>query len=90
MLDQERERVAALAAAEAVEDPAVGIDLERRRLLVVEGTEALEAAAGLLERDVPADELDEVGAIADRLERLFGDPAHARRALPSGSRGRPI
>ena len=67
---QEREDVAVLAAAEAVPGLALGGDDEGRRLLGVEGAEALEDGAGTLERDGLADD------VGDRKLRLdLGDDA---------------
>src|SRR5262249_42061268 len=48
---EEGEDVAVGAAAEAVERPILRIDVERRRLLVVEGAEALQVAAGVFQLD---------------------------------------
>ncbi len=73
---QERDRVAALTASEAVEDPALRVHRERGSLLLVEGTQALEASPGLLEGDVAADQIDHINAIPNRLDCLFRDPTH--------------
>ena len=60
---QERVDVAALAAAEAVEVPVVGPDVERRRLLVVERAQALQRiGAGPTQLDVVADDVLDAGA----------------------------
>jgi len=85
VLHQERERVPTTVAAEAVEDLPLRMDVEGGRLLVVEGAEALEAATGLAERDVTADEIDDVDAGSDRFDRLLGDPAHALASRVAGS-----
>ena len=77
MPHQECERVPAGGATEAMEDAELRIDVEGRRLLVMERTQALEGAAGLLQCDVAADEIDEIDAVADRFDRLLGDPSHA-------------
>ena len=86
-LADERDRVAALLAAEAVEDAHFRIDRERRRLLAVERAQADEAAADALEPDVLARERDEVGDFADPSHVLVED-AHrcrVRRGLdPAG------
>ena len=57
----ERDHVAALLAAEALEESAIGMHVERRRLLTVKRAEPHEVAATLAERDVPADESADVG-----------------------------
>ena len=64
MLHQEAEDVAALATAETVEDLPIGVDVEARRLLVVEGR-VLPVRPGLLQIDVAGDEGDDV-----RLSRI--------------------
>ena len=76
----ERDRVAALAAAEAVEGAARRVGVERRRLLVVEGAETLHGAPGPTQRDVLLDDLvDVVGGTQP------GDEGHARQ-FPSSPR----
>ena len=79
VLHQERDDVATLAAAEAVVSTA-GADVERGALLVVERTQPLErAAAGGLEGDVLADDLDDVRPLAHQRDVLLADqPCHAR------------
>src|ERR1041385_1188920 len=62
---EELEDVAARAAAEAVEESLGAVDGERRRLLAVERAESLVALAGELERRDLADEVDDVGGLAD-------------------------
>jgi hypothetical protein len=74
-LHQERDGVAALLAAEAVEAAAIRADVEGRGLFVVEGTEAFVVGTRLLQRDEASDQADDVDAIADLLDGLFGDPA---------------
>jgi hypothetical protein len=64
-LHDEVDGAAALLAAEAVEEAALGVDVEARRLLLVEGAEAGERAAATRELDRLADEGDEVGALLD-------------------------
>ncbi len=64
-MHQEREDVAALVAPEAVVALAIGIDVERGGLLVVERAEADVVAARLLQRQVATDDLDNVDAVAD-------------------------
>ena len=61
---------------EAVEDLAIRIDVEGRGLFVVEGAAALEVASGPPELDVATDEVANVGAIPDLLDRLLRNSAH--------------
>ena len=58
----EGDRVAALAAAEALEGASIGRDTETRRLLLVKGAEPDEARTGLPQPRVALDERDDVGA----------------------------
>src|SRR4029079_3133441 len=76
----ECDRVAALAAAEALEGAAVGRDAEARRLLLVERTQPRVAAAGLPEPRVALDQRDEIGRALDGLDRGVLDPRHQRLA----------
>ena len=80
----ERDDVAALAAAEAVEEPAGRRHLEARGLLVVEGAQALQRpAAGVAQGDVRADDLVDPGPVADGDDVLVVDPpGHARSLVP--------
>ena len=65
----EGEDVTGDAASEAVKELAGGVDGERRRLLVMKGTEAGEVLrARLFEFDVVADDPNDVGLL---LERVF-------------------
>jgi len=64
-LTDERDRVAALLATEAEIGAEFLVDGERRRLLRVEGAEALPPAPDALECDVLARERDEVGCFAN-------------------------
>ena len=93
-LAQEADDVAALAAPEAVPGALGGADVERRAALVVEGAQALEAAAARgLERDVVADDLVDPGPLAHEDDVLVPDPAsHAlilRTAVQPPARSRP-
>ena len=75
-LHQEGDDVAALLAAEAVEELARGLDVEGRGLLVVEGAQALErAAAGLAERDVAGDDVVDACLLAHLGDVVVADPA---------------
>jgi hypothetical protein len=71
----ERERVAALAAAEAVEGAVRGAHVERRRLLVVERAQALQRpGAGPAQGHVLADQLVDPGAVPDLGDVAVPDP----------------
>ncbi len=75
-LHQEREDVAALLAAEAVPELAGRGHVERRRLLVVEGAEALlGAAAGVAQRDVGGDDLVDGRLLAHLGDVFLANPA---------------
>jgi hypothetical protein len=65
VLLQEGDGIAALAAAEALEDAQVGTDVEARRLLVVEGAEAEVARAFALERHEFAHHLLDAHGVLD-------------------------
>src|SRR5579885_3410946 len=64
----EIEDAAARVASEAMKESALGIDRERRGLLLMEWAEADVVAAGALEADVRADNLDDIGALANLLD----------------------
>ena len=65
----ERDRVASLAAAEALEQSTIGRDAEARRPLLVERAQSDETRAGLAQAHVLLDDGDDVD---DRLYRLDG------------------
>src|SRR4051812_38775691 len=74
-LHQEPDRVAVLAAAEAVEHLLGRGHAERGGLLGVERADAGERVVpGLLEGEVVPDQLDDVGPVADLLDVLLLDP----------------
>ncbi|GMA88840.1 hypothetical protein GCM10025868_40900 [Angustibacter aerolatus] len=85
----ERDDVAALAAAEAVPDAERRPHVERRRLLVVERAEPLERpdATGS-ERDVLADDVLDRRTLLDRGHDLGLDPTRHHASLRSGADGR--
>ena len=85
VLHQERERVPAGLAAEAVVHPLLGAHRERGRLLGVERTEANPAAAALLELHDLADDLDDVGAVPDLLDDVVGNAQARSSSDPSGA-----
>src|SRR2546425_9115664 len=72
-LHQEREDVAPLSAAETVEHLARGADDEGRSLLRVEGTEAFKVLSRLTEREMGADDFDDIGPVANPVDDLFRD-----------------
>src|SRR5690606_14978910 len=75
-LHHERDGVAALLAAEAVEEALGGADLEGRRLLVVEGAQPLEvAAAGVAQLEVLGDDGVDRDRVPYRLHVLVVDPS---------------
>ncbi len=74
----EGEGVAAFAAAEAMEIARLGKDDEGGRFLLVEGTETLVGAPGLLQLDVLGNDVDDVGALAH-----LGDGIPGHGSLPS-------
>jgi len=61
----EGEHVAALMTAEAMEDLAMGVDVEARRLLLVKRAERDEVGSGSLERQVRPDHIHDVAGSAD-------------------------
>src|SRR6185437_7902142 len=75
---QETDRSAVRAATEAVVELLGGADRERRRFFAMERTARLVIRAGLLERHVAVDHLDDVDARKKRLDEIAGDQ---RRAL---------
>src|SRR5690606_5282826 len=75
-LHHERDGVAALLAAEAVEEALGGADLEGGRLLVVEGAQPLEvAAAGVAQLEVLGDDGVDRDRVPYRLHVLVVDPS---------------
>ena len=97
-LHEEGDDVTALAAAEAVEELAGRVDVERRRLLVVEGAQALERpATRALERDVARHHVVDPRLLAHLGDVVVANPAchagestgalpRARRSLHNGCR----
>src|SRR5256886_16180600 len=81
----ERDRVAAALAAEAVVGAFLGTDGERRRPLVVERAEPGEARARSLQLRPAGNDLDNIGGGLDGLDRGIGDPRHS--ALEPGRVG---
>jgi hypothetical protein len=89
-LHHEGDDVAALPAAEAVEELPRRVDVERRSLLVVEGTQALERpTAGGLEGDVAGDHVVDPRLLAHLGDVLVANPAcHARESTGALPRSR--
>src|SRR6185437_525124 len=81
----ERVDVTALSATEAVELAVVGPDMKRRRLLVVERTQALErVGAGAFELHIVDDDVLDADPFADGGDIAIGDPASHRLSLERG------
>ena len=81
----EAEDVAALVAAEAMEDLLRGVHVEARRLLLMERAERDEVGAGALERQVSADDIDDVARGADLFAEVVGEERQSRRADPGAT-----
>ena len=77
VLDEERNDVATRLTSEAMEDAAIGIDVEGGRFLFVERAEPLPASAGVLELHVAPDHADDVGSITHLVDRGFRDPTQS-------------
>ena len=73
---EELEHVAANAAAEAVKEAFLGIDVERRRLLGVKRTEALPRRPHLLERYVLLNHLQDVYLQAQIVDEWLREESH--------------
>ena len=77
----ESDRVARRLAAEAVVEALLGVDAERRRLLLVERAETRPAPTALPQGRMLADQRHDVGRRPDLGDVLIGD-GHARRVPP--------
>ena len=75
VLHQEPDNGPMGATAEAVIELFAGAHGERRRLFVVERATNLVFLAGLLEGNVRADDLDDVGSCNQVVDEMLGDPA---------------
>jgi hypothetical protein len=81
---EEGEDVAALVAAETVEDLLLGIDVETGGFFLVEGAEGGEVGAGLFQGQVGADDIHDVIGYADPFASGGGkETGHAGRGLRS-------
>ena len=87
-LSDERDRVAALLATEAVIDRKFGIDRERRGLLGMEGAQAHEPAADALEADVLPGQRHQVGRLPDPGDVVVEDAHRASGYDGVGARPR--
>jgi hypothetical protein len=79
------ERIPRRATPEALEGPSLRIDVERGRLLRVEGADANVTPTRALQRDLLADQLDEVDPLLDEVEvagRVSGAPTRPGRTAP--------
>jgi hypothetical protein len=72
----ELDHVAADAAAEAVKEPLLAVDVKGRRLLTVERAQALVAVAGLLQGHVFLDHLHDIRAGAQVVDERRREQAH--------------
>ena len=91
-LPHERDRVTRRLAAEAPVQTHLGVHVERRGLLLVERAQAAVAGADLLQRQVLADERDDVGRLPDPHHVLVEDShsgAEATRSTPRLAPRRP-
>ena len=78
----EGEHVAALVAAEAMEDLLVRIDVEARRLFLMKRAERGEVRAGFFQRQIRADDVHDVAGGADLLAGRGGkESGHAKRGI---------
>ena len=82
----EGEDVAALVAAKAAPGSGVGPDVERASLLVVEGAQTLERLAGPLELHGLTDDVDDVQAALDLLDRRVGHGSPRGRCVTRAPR----
>src|SRR6185312_12355320 len=80
LLHEERENVAAGVAHEAIEHPLAGNDGEVAVRAPVKGTRGAEIRPGALELDVLADDPHDVRRLADLLDHVIGNEAHARNS----------
>ncbi len=90
VIHDEPENAAARAAAEAVEGLAGGIDVERGAFLAMERAEGDEACAGALEREIGADDINDVVGVRDALDGFLGNEPHRvqNTLRAGGARGR--
>jgi hypothetical protein len=70
------DHIAADAAAEAVEEAFIAVDVERRRLLTVKWTEAFVRGSRFLQRHVVLNDDDDVGLSFQVLDEVSGEQCH--------------
>src|SRR4030095_8331165 len=73
---QECDCIPACSTAETAKDLLLRTDAERRRLVVVKGTETLEILADLLKRYKRSNEFDDAGGVKNAIDRLLRDAGH--------------
>jgi len=78
----EADGAAALAAAEALVALSCRIDGEGGGLFVVERAERLEDGPGAFQREVPGDDLDDIAARQDLLDRFLRNAGHRPGNIP--------
>ena len=76
--------VPADVAAEAVEEPLVGHDVEGGRLLRVEGAEAFVAGSGALQRNVLLHDLQDVRLQAEVVDEWLRKQTHLQSTIRDG------
>jgi hypothetical protein len=72
----EIENGSASSATKAMKKAALGVDRKRWSLLVMEGAQADEVAAGALEPHLRADDLDDIGAVSHFLDFILAESGH--------------
>ena len=85
----EGENVAALVAAEAMKELALGADVEAGGFFLVEGAEGDEVGAGAFEGDVAADDVHNIAGGADLFDWWRGKSSHPGPAAAGLFVGRP-
>src|SRR4030095_12343497 len=70
------DRVTARPTAEAAKNLLLGTDAERRRLIVVKGTETVEVLANLFKRYKGTNEFDDVDGVKNAVDCLLRDARH--------------
>ena len=84
----ELEDAASGAAAEAVVGLLLRADMERRGFLAVKRTERAPTRAGALQREVAADDFNDVAGGGDALDAFLGDAGHGPEFSGRGNPGR--
>ena len=89
VLHEEAEHVSAGAAAEAVVDLALLVDVERGGLLLVERAQRLVGGTGALQVEAGADDVNDVVSEADVFQRALGNDGGHRCGRPLRRSGGP-